>query len=200
MSIVLRGLCDDDVQLVQSCGSDLLVFRAARCSYLGEDEEPTDARLKKFIKELLRNKHLVPFEHCVMTFHLCAPIFVFRQLFRYRTTAISEQSMRFCEAVPEFYLPDASDENSCVFKRGYNRAWKDYQTLLAAGEPRERARAVLPVAVFSRCLLTINLRNFLHVCEQRLKKEAQEETRFIVKRMFMLAREVYPVTLGEFQW
>ena len=198
--VTFRCQLDSDVSLVQSSGSDRLIFRAARGSFGGGDEEPDEERLKEFIGRLLRMKHLVPFEHCSMTFEIQAPIFVFRQLFRYRTASISERSMRYCEALPVFYLPESTANNVSLYEYGYNHAWGAYTRLLKAGETKEKARAVLPTGVFSRCLFTIDLRNFLHICEQRLQKDAQEETSFIVKRMFLLARDVFPVTMGVFQW
>lgn len=198
--IICRGLRDSDVSLYCWSGQDRDVFRAARGSYGGENEIPDGARLRDFLSMLLKQKHLVPFEHCLLSYEITAPIFVFRQMFRYRTAIISERSLRYCKAEPEFWVPDVDSKTRFCYTQSYNSAWGWYQKLLADGERPERARAVLPVSVFSKCRFTVNLRNFLHICEQRLQKSAQEETRFIVKRMFVLARDAFPVTMEVFQW
>ena len=198
--IECRGLLDSDVSLYCWSGEDRDIFRAARGSYGGESENPDGERLRGFLAMLLKKGHLVPFEHCSLSFDITAPIFVFRQLFRYRTAIISERSMRYCEAEPVFWVPDVADETRFCYTQSYYAAWGWYEQLLADGETLERARAVLPVAVFSKCHFTVNLRNFLHICEQRLQASAQEETRFIVKRMFVLARHAFPVTMDVFQW
>ena len=195
--IVMRSQREDDVIKVDTIGSDLTVFKAARLSRRGDAEQPDEDRMVSFIMRLIKDCHYVPFEHCVITFMMQAPIFVFRQLFRYRTAAISEMSMRYCEAAPEFYLPDyLKDESATELMRlSYQNSWNTYNDLLAKGVKKEMARAVLPTALFSRCLFTINLRNLFHLLDQRISPHAQRETEFVATRMYELARSSFPMSV-----
>ena len=87
------------VRLVESMGSDLSIVRNARVSYDAEwragDDDGKDAKLLNY---LLKNKHTSPFESCVFTFDVKAPIFVFRQWHRHRTWSFNEISARLCRA------------------------------------------------------------------------------------------------------
>lgn len=95
------------VRLVDSMGTDLSVVRAARISYNAEwrtgEDEGKDAKLLNY---LVKNKHTSPFESCVFTFEVKAPIFVFRQWHRHRTWSFNEISARYAELPEEFYVPE----------------------------------------------------------------------------------------------
>ena len=87
---IIQVLDHGHVRLVESMGSDLSIVRNARVSYdadwrSGED----DGKDAKLLNYLLKNKHTSPFESCVFTFDVKAPIFVFRQWHRHRTWCLS---------------------------------------------------------------------------------------------------------------
>lgn len=196
--IIFRAQRKEDVAVWGCAGNDLTVFQAARVSRCGEDEAPCEERLTSFIEKLMADGHMVPFEHCNMTFFIIAPIFVFRQLFRYRTATISEMSMRYREAKPEFYIPKnlADVYATDAMMDSYLYSWEIYQALLEKGVSRETARSVLPVGTFSQCLFTLNLRNMFHIFDQRIDEHAQAETRFVAERMFELAKEMFPIAVS----
>ena len=95
------------VRLVESMGSDLSIVRNARVSYDAEwragDDDGKDAKLLNY---LLKNHHTSPFESCVFTFDVRAPIFIFRQWHRHRTWSFNEISARYSELPEEFYVPE----------------------------------------------------------------------------------------------
>ena len=97
---------DLDVSLVRSSASDNDVIFAARVSTLGERAASSntdgDARL---ISYLMRERHGSPFEHNSMTFFVRAPIFVFRELMRHRIASYNEESARYRQLSPIFYIP-----------------------------------------------------------------------------------------------
>ena len=172
------------VRLVESMGSDLSIIRNARVSYdvewrAGEDEGK-DAKLLNY---LLKNKHTSPFESCVFTFDVKAPIFVFRQWHRHRTWSFNEISARYTELPEEYYIPDpeqittqsASNKQMRTDEQNPNAqyiadliqasnqdAFVAYQDLISKGCPREIARSVLPVGTYSHMFAKVDLHNLFH--------------------------------------
>lgn len=55
-----------------------------------------------------------------------------------------------------------------VFAQAYERALKVYQELQMSEVPNEDARFVLPEACTTDIVMTLNLRNFIHLCNERL--------------------------------
>ena len=53
----------------------------------------------------MRDRHGSPFEHNSMTFYVQAPIFVFREFMRHRIASYNEESGRYRELRPVFYVP-----------------------------------------------------------------------------------------------
>lgn len=188
------------IKVIDVFGTDAKVSRMARISYgvLGEHSE-TD--LSRFLRRLLADGHLVPFEHCAITYFLEVPIFVARQLVRYRTAVISEKSLRYTPCTTrEPYIPEGLDaKTEKRFCYAYRDAMAHYQGLIAAGVPIETARSVLPLSVISQMYYTMNLRNLMHLFEQRITSHAQRETRQTAHEMFRLALEHFPITMTAFK-
>lgn len=88
------------------------------------------------------------------------------------------------EDVPESYncLRDCFVMSS-VAAVPYYQALKAYAHLRAEGYPAEEARYVLPQAARTAILVTMNLREFLHVYRLRASPSAQPETRMVVEKM-----------------
>ncbi|MGN6688157.1 MAG: FAD-dependent thymidylate synthase, partial [Actinomycetales bacterium] len=105
--VVFRS--DMTVELVRGAASDADVIFGARVSTKGEqtlaelDADPT--RSKGLINYLMRERHGSPFEHNSMTFYVQAPIFVFREFMRHRIASYNEESGRYRELRPVFYVP-----------------------------------------------------------------------------------------------
>ena len=101
---------DVSVELIKASASDADVIWAARVSTAGElsmaeiGEDP--ARSAGLINYLARERHGSPFEHTSMTFFVSAPIFVFREFMRHRIASYNEESGRYRELNPVFYIPN----------------------------------------------------------------------------------------------
>ena len=54
----------------------------------------------------MRDRHGSPFEHNSMTFFVRAPIFVWREHMRHRIASYNEESGRYRQLEPVFYVPD----------------------------------------------------------------------------------------------
>ncbi|NBM17839.1 FAD-dependent thymidylate synthase [Streptomyces sp. GC420] len=196
--IPVKFRSDVSVQLVRSSAQDSDVLWAARVSTAGEqslEEVAKDPeRSKGLINFLMRDRHGSPFEHNSMTFFINAPIFVFREFMRHRVGwSYNEESGRYRELEPVFYVPDESRKlvqegrpGKYVFVEGtqaqheltgrvmsdsYRQSYEAYQEMLAAGVAREVARSVLPVGLYSSMYATCNARSLMHFLGLRTQHE-----------------------------
>ncbi|WUT19036.1 FAD-dependent thymidylate synthase [Streptomyces sp. NBC_00696] len=220
------------VELVKHSAADSDVLFAARVSTVGEqslDEMGKDPeRSKGLINYLMRDRHGSPFEHNSMTFFISAPIFVFREFMRHRVGwSYNEESGRYRELQPVFYVPDTSRKlvqqgrpGKYVFVEGtpeqhdfveqameesYRRAYGTYQEMLAAGVAREVARAVLPVGLFSSMYATCNARSLMHFLGLRTQHELakvpsfpQREIEMVGEKMEEQWAKLMPLTYSAF--
>ncbi len=96
------------VRLVDWMGSDRAIVEAARVSYnsiaTGTEEE-RDAKDKKLLTYLFKNKHTSPFEMAKVKFNIRMPIFVMQQYIRHRMQNVNEFSARYKELPDEFFVP-----------------------------------------------------------------------------------------------
>lgn len=223
---------DVTVDLVRSDASDSSVLWAARVSTLGEQSleelQKDPERSKGLINFLMRDRHGSPFEHNSMTFFISAPIFVFREFMRHRVGwSYNEESGRYRELEPVFYIPDASRKlvqegrpGKYVFvdgtaeqqqlvtetmERSYRQAYEAYQEMLAAGVAREVARAVLPVGLYSSMYATCNARSLMHFLGLRTQHPdasvpsfPQREIEMVGEKMERLWADKMPLTYAAF--
>ena len=222
---------DMTVELVRSSAQDADVLFAARVSTLGEqslDELGADAaRSEGLIRYLMRDRHGSPFEHNSMTFYVQAPIFVFREFMRHRIASYNEESGRYRELRPVFYVPAAERKlvqegkpGAYVFvdgtpeqyaavveqtKQACAQAYDAYQRMLDAGVAREVARGVLPVATYSSMYVTMNARSLMNFLSLRTKREGsaypsypQREIEMVAEQMERLWAPLMPVTHAAF--
>ena len=170
-----------DVELIDHMGDESTIIRSAKVSTL-KDQVDT-ANPAKFIDFLMEGRHMSPFEHNAITFRIDAPIFVWREFMRHRTFSYNEQSGRYTEMRPKFYLPDSERPIVQIGKTGEykfidgteaqlirmtvrmtsasSEAWDCYQDMLEGGIAKEVARMALPVNIYSTAYVTGNLRNWL---------------------------------------
>jgi thymidylate synthase (FAD) len=209
------------VQLVDHMGSDLSVVRNARVSYDAEwragEDSGSDAKL---IKYLMKNGHNTPFEAPYITFEIIAPIFVIRQWHRHRTQSYNELSARYKELGCEFFLPEAhtitmqSEDNKQMrtnvqhpdalhirelMSQANIASVSAYRQLLALGTPRELARSVLPVGIYTHMFASANLHNWMRFLKERLHEHAQLEIQVYAVEIAKILAELYPVTMQAFK-
>ncbi|MFF0228266.1 FAD-dependent thymidylate synthase [Streptomyces sp. NPDC004629] len=223
---------DITVELVKHSAADADVLFAARVSTVGEqslDELNKDPeRSKGLINFLMRDRHGSPFEHNSMTFFVSAPIFVFREFMRHRVGwSYNEESGRYRELQPVFYVPDTSRKlvqqgrpGKYVFVEGspgqhelvthsmeesYRQAYRTYQRMLAEGIAREVARSVLPVGLYSSMYATCNARSLMHFLGLRTQHELakvpsfpQREIEMVGERMEAAWAQLMPLTHAAF--
>ncbi|MFB7345835.1 FAD-dependent thymidylate synthase [Streptomyces hydrogenans] len=223
---------DVTVELVKSAAADSDVLWAARVSTAGEQSleelQKDPERSKGLINYLMRDRHGSPFEHNSMTFFISAPIFVFREFMRHRVGwSYNEESGRYRELEPVFYVPDTSrklvqegrpgkyvfvegsqEQHELVddaMTRSYRQAYETYQEMLAGGVAREVARAVLPVGLYSSMYATCNARSLMHFLGLRTQHELaavpsfpQREIEMVGEKMEEHWARLMPLTHGAF--
>ena len=208
------------VRLVDWMGDDAAIVAAARVSYgAGTRSVRSDRGL---IRYLMRHRHTTPFEMVDLKFHIKAPIFVERQIFRHRTASINSLSQRYSEMKEEFYLPETAavrpqsstnrqgradeplpegEAQGIIddWREGQGAAYATYRRHLEAGLTRELARIGLPVSLYSEWYWKLNLHNCFHFLSLRLDDHAQEEIRAYARAVARAVRAVAPVAYEAFE-
>jgi len=223
---------DMTVELVKSSASDSDVIWAARVSTAGEkslDSVGSDASAAEgLINYLARERHGSPFEHTSMTFFISAPIFVFREFMRHRIASYNEESGRYRELRPVFYVPSkernlvqvgkpgsysfipGTDEQYQItvdsIKDSSTTAYEAYKRMLDAGVAREVARAVLPVTLYSSMYVTMNARALMNFLSLRTAREGshfpsypQREIEMVAEKMEEHFAKLMPITYKAFE-
>jgi len=207
------------VELLDVFGSDARIVSAARLSYDGENKGPEQD--KKLLFYLYKNRHTSPFEQVGATFRIKMPIFVMRQFVRHRTFRLNEFSARYTELPDEFYLPSDWRAQATDNKQGsvgscehqveltraaqevYTLAKQNYDFLIKRGVAKELARIVMPVAVYTKIVVNIDMHNMIHFFKLRLHPHAQQEVRDVAQAMFDLVMPKFPWThaaYNKFKW
>jgi thymidylate synthase (FAD) len=228
----IRYRDDMTVELVKHAASDADVIWAARVSTKGEsslaDIEADPERFRGFINFLMRDRHGTPFEHSSMTFYVRAPIFVFREFMRHRTFSYNEESGRYRELEPEFYVPGPERKLVQIGKAGRydfvagtpeqyklvteatreacRQAYAAYREMLDAGVAREVARTVLPVGLYSSMYATCNARALMNFLSLRTRRDhaaypsfPQREIELVAEAMEREWATIMPLTHAAFE-
>jgi thymidylate synthase (FAD) len=169
-----------------------------------------------------------PFEHNSMTFYVQAPIFVFREFMRHRIASYNEESGRYRELRPVFYVPgpqrrlrqvgkpgayqflegtpEQTELVEAETKRVCREAYAAYQRMLEAGIAREVARIVLPLTIYSSMYVTMNARSLMNFLSLRTGREGarfpsfpQREIEMCAERMEELWAGLMPLTHAAFE-
>ena len=215
-------LYDDEigcVEYVQHMGNDLTIVNAARVSF-GVEKDEVDARDKKLIKYLVKNRHTSTLEHNVITFKFTVPLFVRGQHHRHRTWSYNEISRRYTDINIQFYEPksfrtqhksnrQASNENDTInptmewdkttasqlIENHHKKSLTLFNDLIKAGVCREQARGVLPQNLYTEYYGTVNLNNLIKFISLRDDSHAQWEIQKVAQACKEIATELWPVAM-----
>ena len=138
------------------------------------------------VKHLYRNGHHSVFEHIYFTFKIegisraCS-----HQLVRHRHCSFTQRSQRYCSEDGFSYVTPPTVGDLCFAKdmQDIRDRYEDYQL---DGVPNEDARYLLPNACATELYLSCNLRELIHMANERLCARAQWEIRDLVKQMVAL--------------
>jgi len=185
------------VRLVEYMGGDESVIRNARRCWRSEDKssEKSDRNL---IRHLLREGHMTPFEAMVFTFDVKCPIFVARQWMRHRIGSFNEESLRYCVAERDYFIPDGLNQKQLALWKIYNEEQFDRYNLMKQTMPKELARSILPLGTYTKFYWTVNGRSLMNFLKLRLDKRAQAEIREYAEAILDMVKAVAPVSFAEF--
>lgn len=196
------------VELLSTFGTDLTIVNVAKVSYdkesvtLGEGEA-------KLIKFLADHKHTSPFRHTSLQFRVECCIYIERQIFKHNV-GISQNSIsgRYVDFSDTYGTISEWRKQSKSSKQGseglvdnqmacqdiedkvIQTCSKAYDDLIELGVCKEQARTILPLNLNTKFIWTGTLLSFIHLCNLRLKSDAQAETREVVAEMLRQIKEL----------
>lgn len=191
------------VELLNVFGDDNMIADVARVSYGKSSDRYTDEQNKRLLKYLWEHKHVSPFKHPQLQFRIVCPIYVERQLLKHIIgVSVNSISGRYVDFSDTYTTIQEWRKQSKDSKQGSEGAIENqkeadrielniidtcrqaYKDLLELGVSKEQARTVLPMSLNTEFIWTGSLLAFIHMCDLRLKKDAQKETRDVVKEMY----------------
>ena len=212
---------DMDVEALEIFGDEQMIIRSARVSTKGTEASKEEA--EGLLRYLWKNRHTTPFEYPEIHFRITAPKFTTIQILKHRISTINEESMRYREMPPVFYVPADDRKVKQVGKHGNYEfvfdqpaldaaqeshkyvadvCWGEYQYQLKQGVSRETARGVLPLSLYSSMIVKMNLRgwlNFISLRSQDYGSHGQEEIAQVANQIREVLRESFPTVMDAFE-
>ena len=198
------------IKLLDTFGNDAMVALAARVSFDKKAENYTDEQNNKLLSYLAKHNHWSPFSHPKLTFRLQIPIYVERQLIKTQAgveynsisgryvdfsdtyTLINEWRTQSKDSKQGSAEPlDIYGQEACnVIEYQVKEFCQDaYKKLINLGVSKEQARTILPLNLNTTMIWTGSLYSFIRLCKQRLKSDAQQETRMVVEEMLKQVKD-----------
>jgi thymidylate synthase (FAD) len=187
------------VELVEWRGGDEAVIRNARRCWRSASKGTESDR--KLLKHLLLKGHKTPFEAMVFTFDIKCPLFVARQWFRHRMGSFNEESLRYCVAEREYFVPEGlpaklRDE----WREHQEETFTLYEQMISRHSlRREAARAILPIGIYTRFYWTVNGSSLMNFLLLRTSRQAQREIRAYARAILEIVSTVAPWSFSIFQ-
>ncbi len=190
---------------------DAVVYYATKLTYtpdeplemwdeimIHKDEPKYQKRMRKLIHTVLKRGHHSVLEHVSFTFIVsgCSRVCT-HQLVRHRIASYSQRSHRYTEIEANaFQVPTSiasSKETMDIYREHIDRSVELYYKLIAMGIPKEDARFIIPQAVTSPIMVTMNARELIHFFGLRLCTHAQWEIRHAAALMLSEVKRVAPI-------
>jgi thymidylate synthase (FAD) len=198
------------VERLKCFGDDEMVVDVARVSYKKIASMFTVEENDKLIYYLAKHKHWSPFAHPKVQFRLEMPIYVERQIIK-TTVGVDYNSVsgRYVDFSDTYTNINTWRKQSQLSKQGSGEdlerldndlanstqedvikfAQSSYKILIQLGISKEQARTILPLNLNTTMIWTGSLYALIRLCNQRLKPNAQKETRDVVQEMLNQVKE-----------
>lgn len=182
------------------------IERAGRTCYKSEGRIG-DGTAERFIRGIIRRGHESVLEHASITVRMICDRGVSHELVRHRIASYSQESTRYCNYSDgkfggelTFIRPCYWRDNSLLMDR-----WKGsmmaaeytYKEMLALGATPEQARGILPNALKTEVVVTMNIRSWRHFFRLRTAPAAHPQMREIACMMLEGFQEKLPVLFGD---
>jgi thymidylate synthase (FAD) len=161
-------------------------------------EHMPDEGVRKVLGTIMASGHYSALEHVGYTFAIDGVSRALtHQLVRHRLASYNQQSQRYVSYAeePSFIVPpqiDADPQIREAYLQACGSAFLEYRALIEAGVAAEDARYLLPNAMETKIVVTMNIRELLHFLELRCCKRAQWEIRDLALKMLELAEPTAP--------
>ncbi|MDI6808762.1 MAG: FAD-dependent thymidylate synthase [Candidatus Eisenbacteria bacterium] len=173
-----------------------IIFTAARSCYSPSapseiwEKASDEDKMLALIKRTVDSGHHSVLEHVSFTFGVrgisraCS-----HQLVRHRLASYSQQSQRYVRKTDASAVVPGSISDVKKFREKFDAMLRQigtfYNELVEAGIPAEDARYILPNAVTTNIVITMNMRELIHASSVRLCLRAQWE----IRRLFLEMRK-----------
>jgi len=173
------------------------IYTACRTCYSSDSPEEIyncenaqdNEKVLKLIRKVVSSGHYSTIEHIQVSFAIngisraCS-----HQLVRHRHASFSQKSQRYVKEKEQFdyIIPPTIEKNTEIcekYKQFMSKISDFYLELTEKGIPSEDARFVLPNATSTSMVVSMNLRELIHIANLRLCSRAQFEIRTLVKMM-----------------
>lgn len=207
-------IIDQSARILDPTSMDEGIRKLKLCEYAGRQcynslDRITDTSYEKFLKSIIRRGHTSVLEHEKVTLEIVTGRDVLAEITRHRLCSFSVQSQRYVKyddeeglpfIRPDFYVPEGGellDAKTYCASRAWDAANKiieqKYQYLLnECGMPPEDARKILPNSMVTQLVVTMNLRELLHVIELRTSPRAYPEMRTMMSKVLDALKQVMP--------
>lgn len=204
------------ILLKYTTGPEETVAMAAKLCYSPSDIEVLKDKIeakdqRALVEKLMKMGHISPVEHASFTFAIegisraCS-----HQLVRHRIASYSQQSQRYVSVDPgiNYIIPPIIEKDKKLkkyFEDFMGKAEAAYQYLIKGinekgvkGEAANQdARFVLPNAIETKIIVTMNARELLHFFRMRCCNRAQWEIRQMAEVMLRLVKPVSPTLFAK---
>jgi thymidylate synthase (FAD) len=161
-------------------------------------ESMSEKAVRRVLRTVITSGHTSTLEHASYTFAIDGVSRAMtHQLVRHRLASYNQQSQRYVSYVeePTFIVPPVIEVDPVgreAFLASCRASFDAYRALLDSGVAAEDARYVLPNAMETKIVVTMNVRELLHFFDLRCCKRAQWEIREVALRMLELAEPTAP--------
>ena len=194
-----------------------LIYSACRQCYaeqfagdIFEKIKDDDVKQAAFIKKIISSGHESPLEHVKFTFAIeGVSRALTHQLVRHRIASFSQQSQRYVKENDFDYIIPSSIEKNSEAKNEFEKLMatiqQSYTKLLMflgqdnlSGEAANQdARFVLPQAVETKIIVTMNCRELLHFFKHRCCSRAQWEIRNLAEKLLADCKSRLPLLFSQ---
>lgn len=155
-----------------------------KCAAVCYDSQPT--KEYKIAKKCAESHHWSVWESISFTFHVSeVSRALLAQLSRHRHISLSVRSTRYTnEKNFSYYIPKDIDEDS--YKKLMDELNDYYVKSVDSGTPKEQARMILPLSLYTELYMTVNARALIEISNKRLCNRAEPE----IRTLFLMIKDI----------
>lgn len=183
------------------------IERAARTCYRSEDKiEDQAVSAKKLIKKLIESGHEAMLEHGYLSVEFICDRAIANEIVRHRLASFAQESTRYCNYGKDKFGNEISVINPGLEEGSYEwNIWYSlcktcemaYMEMLDKGVTPEIARAVLPLSLATKIVVTANYREWRHILKLRTDSHAHPQIRELMTPLLDELEERIPIIFDD---